>query len=244
MYYVPTAAGAWKTFGSQFDSNWCCTGSGIEEYSKLTDTLYFHNADSIYVNHFAASYVEWPEKHLIIEQHTFFPEEESTTLLIHLEQPSTFTVRLRKPAWASDARVTIGGRSVSFATDADGYIALQRTWQDGDRIEMTLPMKLRELSVPGSPNLAAVAYGPLTLAASMGREGLTRGLIENHEGPDMKKLPALAMPHVQREPGEMWVDKISGAALAFETQGQAQSIRLKPMYKILDERYSTYFEIS
>jgi DUF1680 family protein len=244
MYYVPTAAGAWKTFGSQFDSNWCCTGSGIEEYSKLNDTLYFHDDDSIYVNHFAASYVQWPEKNLLIEQHTFFPEEEKTTLLVHTTQPSVFTMRLRKPGWAEDVQVTINGRAVSFATAGDGYIAIQRTWHEGDRIEMTLPMKLRELSVPGSPDLAAVAYGPLTLAASMGREGLTRRLIENYEGPDMKKLPMLAMPHIQRKAGEMWVDKLPGAALAFETRGQTESTRLKPMYMVLDERYSTYFQIN
>jgi DUF1680 family protein len=244
MYYVPTAAGAWKTFGSQFDSNWCCTGSGIEEYSKLNDTLYFHDDDSIYVNHFAASYVQWPEKNLLMEQHTFFPEEEKTTLLVHTTQPSVFTMRLRKPGWAEDVQVTINGRAVSFATAGDGYIAIQRTWHEGDRIEMTLPMKLRELSVPGSPDLAAVAYGPLTLAASMGREGLTRRLIENYEGPDMKKLPMLAMPHIQRKAGEMWVDKLPGAALAFETRGQTESTRLKPMYMVLDERYSTYFQIN
>ena len=153
-------------------------------------------------------------------------------------------MRLRKPAWADAVRVAINGRDVSFATEADGYIALQRTWHDGDRIEMTLPMKLRELSVPGSPDLAAVAYGPLTLAASMGREGLTRSLIENHEGPEMTKLPTLAMPRIQRKPGEMWVEKLSGAALGFETRGQTESIRLKPMHKVLDERYSTYFQIS
>jgi uncharacterized protein len=244
MYYVPTAAGAWKTFGSQFDSNWCCTGSGIEEYSKLTDTLYFHDADSIYVNHFAASSVEWPEKHLRIEQHTFFPEEEKTTLVLHAAQPSAFTMRLRKPAWADDARVTINGRAVAATAAADGYIAIQRTWRDGDRVDMTLPMKLHELSVPGSANLAAVAYGPLTLAASMGRDGLTRALIENREGPEMKKLPTLAMPRIQRKAGDMWAEKTSDTSLAFTTHGQAAPTPLKPMYKILDERYSTYFQIS
>ena len=49
MYYLPLASGYWKTFGKPFDSLWCCTGTGSEEYAKLTDTIYFHDDDSLYV---------------------------------------------------------------------------------------------------------------------------------------------------------------------------------------------------
>jgi DUF1680 family protein len=62
MYYLPLVSGYWKTFGKPFDSLWCCTGTGSEEYAKLTDTIYFHDDDSVYVNLFVASELEWPEK--------------------------------------------------------------------------------------------------------------------------------------------------------------------------------------
>jgi DUF1680 family protein len=55
MYYLPLASGYWKTFGKPFDSLWCCTGTGSEEYGKLTDTIYFHDDDSLYVNLFVDS---------------------------------------------------------------------------------------------------------------------------------------------------------------------------------------------
>src|SRR6185312_3594312 len=58
MYYLPLASGYWKTFGKPFDSLWCCTGTGVEEYAKLTDTIYFHDDDSVYVNLFVASQLE------------------------------------------------------------------------------------------------------------------------------------------------------------------------------------------
>ncbi len=43
MYYVPLQPGMYKTFGTPFDAFWCCTGTGSEEYSKLTDSIYFHD---------------------------------------------------------------------------------------------------------------------------------------------------------------------------------------------------------
>ena len=73
MYYLPLATGYWKTFGKPFDAFWCCTGTGSEEYAKLTDTIYFHDDDSLYVNLYIDSQLEWPEKGLQVKQETRFP---------------------------------------------------------------------------------------------------------------------------------------------------------------------------
>ena len=48
----------------------------------------------------------------------------------------------------------------------------------GDRIEVELPMSLRRDAVAGSPELGSFAYGPLTLVACMGRDGLSRDMID------------------------------------------------------------------
>ena len=55
MYYVPLQPGMYKTFGTLFDAFWCCTGTGSEEYSKLNDSIYFHDDDSVFVNLFIPS---------------------------------------------------------------------------------------------------------------------------------------------------------------------------------------------
>ena len=87
MYYLPLASGYWKTFGKPFDSLWCCTGTGSEEYGKLTDTIYFHDDDSLYVNLFVDSQLEWPEKGLRLKQETRFPEQDSTSLTLSVKSP-------------------------------------------------------------------------------------------------------------------------------------------------------------
>lgn len=242
MYYVPTIPGGWKTFGDAFDSNWCCTGTGSEEYAKLVDTIYFHDDKSVWVNQFVASEVNWPEKHARLAQETRFPEEERTVLTLRAEAPVSFGLRVRAPHWAGHIAVTVNGRPVQAVKESDGYLALERTWKDGDRIEVALPMSVRQEPVAGSPELATLAYGPLALAACMGRSGLSQEMMDRREGPDMDILPALPMPEFHPVSSGLWAKKDDSTDLTFRTVGQSEKTELKPLYRILNERYSVYWK--
>ena len=48
QYYLSLTPGAWKTFNTEDQSFWCCTGTGVEEYSKLNDSIYWHDDDGVY----------------------------------------------------------------------------------------------------------------------------------------------------------------------------------------------------
>ena len=61
-YYTPLASGFWKLFGTPGQGFWCCHGSGVENFAKAGDSIYFHDADGIYVNLFVASEVQWPRR--------------------------------------------------------------------------------------------------------------------------------------------------------------------------------------
>ena len=78
VYFVPVGGGYSKIFAKPFDSFWCCSGSGAEEFAKLTDTIYFHDDNSIFVNLYIASTVDWAEKGIRLSQQTSFPEEQGT----------------------------------------------------------------------------------------------------------------------------------------------------------------------
>jgi len=250
MYYVATAPGGWKTFGNQYDSFWCCTGTGVEEYAKLVDTIYFQDESSVYVNQFVASQVSWPEKRVRLVQQTCFPEEERTSITVHAEKPVEFELRVRAPHWAEGIAVSVNGRPERVAIGSDGYLVLNRTWAGGDRVEVKLPMTLREEPVAGSPELATLAYGPLVLVSQMGRDGLSREMIEGRGGPDLGKLPPLPMPRFETgqvgqkaTPSKVaWVKKTDEGELRFRTIEQAQDFGLKPLYQVLDERYSVYWQ--
>ena len=100
-YFLPLGSGFWKYFNTPYNSFWCCTGTGIEEFAKTGDSIYFHDERSIYVNLFIASEVNWTEKGVRLEQQTRFPEEEGTTLVVHTDRPVEMALNIRIPWWAT-----------------------------------------------------------------------------------------------------------------------------------------------
>jgi DUF1680 family protein len=250
MYYVPMIAGGWKTFGDACDSFWCCTGTGVEEYAKLVDTIYFQDENSVYLNHFIASEVSWPQKRARLVQQTSFPQEERSAITVYAEKPVAFALKIRAPRWAQGIAVSVNGSRESAVAGSDGYLLLNRTWKSGDRVEVSLPMALREEPVAGSPELATLAYGPLVLAAEMGRDGLSRELIDATQRPKIDLLPPMSMPQCAVGPkaGQQsgskvsWVSKADANELHFHANGPVREFDLKPFYQVMDERYSVYWQ--
>ena len=68
QYFFPLAAGYWRAYDSPDESFWCCTGTGVEEFAKFADTIYFRRDSDVYVNQFIASTLDWKEEGFGIEQ--------------------------------------------------------------------------------------------------------------------------------------------------------------------------------
>jgi hypothetical protein len=243
MYYVSLKPGLYKTFGTPFDAFWCCTGTGSEEYAKLTDSIYFHSNDALYVNLFISSDLNWKERGLRVRQRTNFPDEQTTTLFIEGIPKRKTTLKVRVPYWvASGVTVKINGRLQHVEATPSSYLDLDRAWTNGDVVEITLPMSLHIVPAPDDKQVQAAMYGPLVLAARMGYEGLTTSMIYGGSWPRGDET-AMAVPEVDGE--DVWLEKIEGDRrfpLSFKTNGTGKSYTLVPLYKIVDERYSVYMK--
>ena len=64
QYFFPLAAGYWRAYNSPEESFWCCTGTGVEEFAKFADTIYFRRGSDLYVNQFIASTLDWKDEGL------------------------------------------------------------------------------------------------------------------------------------------------------------------------------------
>ena len=73
QYYLSLTPGVWKTFNTEDQTFWCCTGSGIEEYAKLNDSIYWRDGEGLYVNLFIPSELDWAEKGFKLRQETGYP---------------------------------------------------------------------------------------------------------------------------------------------------------------------------
>jgi DUF1680 family protein len=245
QYYLGVVPGSWRAFATKYDSFWCCTGTGTEEYAKLNDSIYFHDADGIFVNLFIASELNWAERNFRLRQETGFPEEGRTTLVIDAEQPVPLTLRVRIPQWATHASVKINGKLRDVSAAPGSYLAIARTWTKGDRVEVDLPMSLDSEWMADDHSLRAFLYGPLVLAGKLGREGLTPALEIGPEGPEIGKAPAIEIPQfaTNRKRLDEWI-KPGDRPLTFKTSGQSVNVAMEPFYKVNGERYALYWKVS
>jgi DUF1680 family protein len=244
MYYVPLASGYWKTFASPLDSFWCCTGTGVESFSKLGDSIYFRDEEGVWVNLFIASELTWPEKGLRIRQETRFPEQEGTTLVVSATRPVDIALRVRVPYWAPrGVTFKLNDSVLTSGASPGSYAVIRRTWSDGDRLEVAVPMGLHAHPMPDDNTLTAVMYGPLVLVGRLGTDGLTSEQLQAAT-PAPEGSP-VAAPWFVTESDDLnaWIKPVPGKPLAFATQGQSREIVLVPFYKLFGERYAVYWRV-
>jgi uncharacterized protein len=245
MYYLSHTPGAWKTFCSEYDSFWCCTGTGVEEYSKLNNSIYFFDQDGLYVNLFVPSELTWKDRGLTIKQQTQYPNQDQTLLTFNAERPVETTVRLRIPGWANgNAAATLNGVKLDTMASPGSYLAIRRTWKTGDTLALALPMGLHVESMPDDPTIQAVLYGPLVLVADMGSREADSKKVFGPMGPDMNGLPKAApmVKKIGNGPVD-WVEQPDSKTLAFETKGQETKTKLVPINQVTRERYSIYWKV-
>ena len=244
-YFLPLGGGYWKYFNSPFDSFWCCTGTGVEEFAKFGDSIYFHDERGLFVNLFIASELSWPEKGVRWEQETDFPEHGTTRLLVRAEKPVKIDLNIRVPYWAArGGTIILNGAVLPAFSSPTSYLTLSRTWKDGDRVEVSLPMGLHIDPLPGDPTLQALMYGPLVLAGRLGSENLSNAdvYVASDTSPAGKPVP---VPTIGSNSKDLlsYVEPIPGQRLSFRVPAGSRQISLIPLYKLFGERYAVYWKV-
>jgi uncharacterized protein len=241
VYYLPLGNGYSKIYAKLLDSFWCCNGTGAEEFAKLTDSIYFREDSSIFVNLYIASDVNWPEKGIRLTQQTSFPEEQGTILLVSAEKPVDIDLKLRIPYWAKSGSVKVNGRTIPAFADPGSYLVLRGPWKNGDRIELSLPMHLHAAPMPDKEALQAAMYGPLVLAARFEEEPREKWYRHFAAQEKQEPSPTLQFKGKLDDPAS-WLEPASGK-LAFRSHSQDQSVAFVPLSRVVHERYSVYHQI-
>ncbi len=166
-YHIPLRPGSVKQFGNPNMTGFtCCNGTAIESSTKLQNSIYFKSKDdqSLYVNLFIPSTLDWTERKVTVEQSTSFPKEDDTRLTIR--GGGKFDVNVRVPGWATKGFfVKINGKEQKLAAKPGSYLRISRTWKDGDVIELKMPFQFHLDPVMDQQNIASLFYGPILLAA-------------------------------------------------------------------------------
>lgn len=241
-YFQPMATGYFKVYSTPTDHFWCCTGSGMENFSKLGDSIYFYNSESLYVNRFTSSTVEWAEKGLKIIQETNLP-----TVKFTINGSKSAKIVLRIPEWTNNPIVKINGVEIDFKAE-NNLIILEKEWNN-DTIEYTLPMQITVHPLPDNKNAVAFKYGPYVLSANMGTNKMETDVTGVNVTIPMKDETLSDVLVIENDTIENWLENINENLakdeneLIFTLKGTNQKLIFSPHYKQHTNRYGIYFHL-
>ena len=252
VYFTPMRPGHYRVYSQPQTSFWCCVGSGMENHARYGEMIYSHKGDKeLIVNLFIPSVLTWGKT--VVEQVNSFPAEEGTTLMINPKKPAEFTVSIRVPEWTESARMNakVNGEPVE-AIHEDGFLKIERRWTKGDKLSVDLPMRLRAVQLPDMTENYSFMYGPVVLAASLGKDDQLGMYADDSRGGHIaagKKLPLNEMPLIVGEKDDMLshISKVEGKPLTFKMTGLAplkyKEMTLVPFSTLHECRYMVYWPL-
>ncbi|CAM4294792.1 glycoside hydrolase family 127 protein [Paenibacillus alkaliterrae] len=196
----------------------CCPPNIARLIASLGQYIYSKNDSDreLYVHLYIGSKLELEiDGHRVqVTQQANYPWNGQVSLELTLEQSADFAVAVRVPGWCRNAAITVNGQETDISQQEKGYVKIQRTWQNGDRIELVMDMPV-EIVHP-HPNLRENA----------GKVALQRGpvvycLEEEDNGPNLQDivLPSDAEFDVHFEKGLFGgVSVLTGSGLRSEVQ--------------------------
>lgn len=171
-----------------FPDRWpCCSGTLPQVATDYHVLIYFRDPQGVYVNLYLPSTLKWISAdgaQLTLTQSGDYPHSGHIRFNLHANKQTRSTVRLRIPAWAQQPgketpALFINGTPQPLRMST-GFATIDRTWKDGDRLELSLPMPLRLQPIDSRhPETVALVRGPLVLFAQTENPRLTRSQLLN-----------------------------------------------------------------
>lgn len=168
-YFQPMAGGFFKVYSRPYDKFWCCTGTGMENFTKLGDSAFYSDGKGIYVEQYLSSELSYGGVRLVLQ--CDFPLSDRAEIEVK-EAKSAFSLFLRIPEWAAgELSVTQNGRRTEPKERA-GHLCLRV--KEGDRLSLTIPVTVTLKGLPDGDALA-FRYGGAVLSARLGKESMEEG---------------------------------------------------------------------
>jgi DUF1680 family protein len=204
------------------DQHWaCCSGTLPQVAADYRINAYFGDPRGVWVNLYIPSTVRWNQDgaKVSLTQQTLYPFDSVVQFEVKTSQARDFKLNFRIPAWANGASVSVNGRTLRTQPIPGSFVAVHRQWNDGDQVELHLPMTLRLEPIDRQhPQTVALCFGPLALFAITDSQ------------PSLTGADLLAANRIDRR---TWEVNTSGGP-----------IKMMPFTDIGDEQYSTYLQVA
>jgi hypothetical protein len=213
FFYVNRLASA----GDGRDIRWekasleCCPPNLVRFLASMPGYIYAQGPEGIYVNLYVSSAASFDVegKTLDLSVDSEMPWGGRTKIALSTREALRAKIKLRIPGWAGDRPVpgdlyafmdrsngspflSLNGAKIAPAVDSFGYATLDRTWKNGDIVEITFPFDVRKVAahpkVREDRGRMAVERGPIVFCC------------EGHDCGDGRALNLLWNPREDLKP--------------------------------------------
>jgi DUF1680 family protein len=223
FYYSDYSFKARKVYSP--DQHWaCCSGTLPQVAADYRVNTAFHdpNSRSLWLNLYIPSTLRWNlhGTQLSLTQRSLYPFDDLIQFQLQTLRTTTATLNFRIPAWTTNPSISVNGRQLQTELIPGTFAPVRREWQNGDRVELHLPMTTRlEPIDPQHPETVALCFGPLVLFAITDSQ------------PALTRNDLLAAKKVD---GRTWQ----------VTPGAGPPLKLIPFTDIAEQQYSTYLRVT
>ncbi|MFT8766391.1 MAG: beta-L-arabinofuranosidase domain-containing protein, partial [Lentilactobacillus hilgardii] len=253
-YFQPMAAGYRKVFNRPYDEFWCCTGTGIESFTKLGDSYYFKEGQTLYATGYFSNQLSLPQENLKLEMQVnrkVGAVNLTVSKLIDTKPSEPLNVKFRHPDWSHGRLSVKKNQKTQPNNETFGFVEVKKL-VPGDVIEINLSMTLTVGSTPDNQQYISLKYGPYVLAGKLDRyqmdsdrpngilvristlnQTATSTLTAHMDWPSWQKK-AHADYQLQTE-NERYLVKVG-------LPGVDEKIEFVPYYQVYDQRYGVYFQ--
>ena len=143
----------------------CCNSNGPRGWLTVLNQFMTAEGDTATVNFYMSGRAEADVPSAGVRAafrvYTTYPCDNKVELQYVSRKSGKFTLKLRIPSFSKATEVKVNGEAVRDAVRAGSYLALSRTWNDMDKVEIAFSMPV-EMHIRNG--YAAFTRGPLCLA--------------------------------------------------------------------------------
>jgi hypothetical protein len=155
-------------------SSRCCQHNHSQGWPYFSRSLWMATADNGFcATMFSACEVKGrvgSGDMVTITEETHYPFEESVRFTVTEKKPASFPISWRIPAWCKSARLSVNGKAESIKPGAGQFVRIERTWNEGDKILLELPMEVSTHTWSNNHDSVSIDYGPLTFSLKIGEQ--------------------------------------------------------------------------
>jgi len=227
----------------------CCPGNLTRFLPSVPGYVYAQQDRTIYVNLYAGGTADIKldnGRAIKLTQETRYPWDGAVRITVTPDKESRFAIAVRIPGWARNEPVpgdlyrfsdtntepvtlAVNGKPVSLKIE-NGHVNLNRSWKDGDTIELNLPMPVRRVvankNVQADVNRVALQRGPIVFCAEWPDN--PGGKVRNLLLPDGQTLTAQFEPTLLNG-----VETITGRAFSMTKDADGRPMKTEQDFKAI-----------